>query len=159
MYNYWPFSEADLTVKSSPATFTPKLERTVSGCWRRWSPDESRDRRWKGEAAVGKASWLIWAEGLWSVKSRVPRFFSVCGQICGHAESTRMKHAIKVLNIVGIPGVCRRIRPIDDGTISIWTRLSVLTNYFFRFYVSYRRFPLCHKGFPSFLVATCYKLL
>ena len=46
-----------------------------------------------------------------------------------------MKHAIKVLNIVGIPGVCRRIRPIDDGTISIWTRLSVLTNYFFRFYV------------------------
>ena len=46
-----------------------------------------------------------------------------------------MKHAIKVLNIVGIPGVCRRIRPIDDGTISIWTRLSVLTNGVLQFFV------------------------
>jgi len=39
-----------------------------------------------------------------------------------------LKYAVKVLNIGNFPGVCRRIRPIDDGIISAWARLSVLTN-------------------------------
>ena len=38
-----------------------------------------------------------------------------------------MKHAVKVLIIGNIPDIWRRIRPIDDGAISAWARLSVLT--------------------------------
>ena len=90
-------------------------------------PNESGDCRRKGEDEIVKASWLTYAEGLWIAKSRVPRFFSVCGQICGQAENAKLKKAGKVLIYKKNPGFCGRISPVVDGAISTWAHLSVLT--------------------------------
>lgn len=111
------------------------------------SPDESGDCRRKGEDEIGKASWLTYAEGLWIAKSRVPRFFSVCGQICGQAENAKLKKAGKVLIYKKNPGFCRRFFPVIDVTISAWARLSVLTNYSFCF-LGYSIFSYLIAAFP-----------